>query len=481
MPPRSILPAWALIAVSIGLDACSSSSGGDSDTSTVSVTHGPVLGVLSEQSASIWLRVDSDRAIKIEWEPETGAVDRRTLQQMPSEDYTMAFGLDRLQPDTCYAYRFTEGDKILKRSSRFRFCTQPLVVNDFKIGLMADLDYRSSIDAPAIGRLADRDPDLILLVGDWDHRDAASLEEFRVMHLENRDSRKLASRWMINRLFRSVPIGYVWDDHDYGGNNSDRFADTRSAALQAYDEYWPTPDRPNPIAGIWHRRLIGDLVDIYMLDTRSQRDPDTYRDTRFVPDGSPGANRGTLRNDPQRSMLDGAEAPEGFSTGQKSWLKTSLLSSPALWKIIVSSVTFNETTVKDDAWWDFLAERNELVDHIRGNGITGVIIVSADLHTGGGIDDGSNADIPEVTLPAINLNQTVAGNPSCAIHPSPDRAVRTTCGEWSHGYAEHGSGFGFITLSRTRATIETSNMLGEHFDLEIPAGQPISLAASGGQ
>jgi alkaline phosphatase D len=349
-----------------------------------------------------------------------------------------------------------------------RFCTFPQTVDSLKIGLLGDLDKRLSIEAPAIARLADRQPDLLLLIGDWDHRDPISLDQLWQMHRENRDPRKLAARPMIDRFFNKVPIAYTWDDHDYGNNNSDRFSLLREDALRAYDDYWPANGRSEGQAGIWYEYRIGDLVEVFMLDTRSQRDPDTYLDPRFVPDRTEGSNRGALRDDPARSMLDGAAQPEGMSTGQKAWLKESLLTSPAVWKVVVSSVTWNGTTVKDDAWWDFRAERNELVSFIQTNNITGVIFVSADLHTGGGIDDGTNADFPEVTIPSANLNQDESGRSSCAIHPTPDRTLRTSCGDWSQGLFDHGSGYGLITLDRTHAIVETVNLLGGTVSLTIP-------------
>src|SRR5260370_13456696 len=40
-------------------------------------------------------------------------------------------------------------------------------------------------------------------------------------------------------LYRRVPFVYIWDDHDYGGNNSNRKAASRQAARLAYDEYVP--------------------------------------------------------------------------------------------------------------------------------------------------------------------------------------------------------------------------------------------------
>jgi alkaline phosphatase D len=81
-------------------------------------------------------------------------------------------------------------------------------------------------------------------------------------------------------------------------------------------------------------------------------------------------------------MLDGDES-DGDPKGQKQWLKDGLLTSTAQWKIIASSVPWNSTVPKDDAWWDFMAEREELMQRIDTNGIGGIIVVSGDIHTGG--------------------------------------------------------------------------------------------------
>src|SRR5690606_40030006 len=41
------------------------------------------------------------------------------------------------------------------------------------------------------------------------------------------------------RFYRAVPIAYVWDDHDYGPNNSDRTHVGRAAAATVYREIVP--------------------------------------------------------------------------------------------------------------------------------------------------------------------------------------------------------------------------------------------------
>ena len=37
-------------------------------------------------------------------------------------------------------------------------------------------------------------------------------------------------------LYRHVPIVYMWDDHDFGGNNSNRRSPSHEAARLTYEE-----------------------------------------------------------------------------------------------------------------------------------------------------------------------------------------------------------------------------------------------------
>jgi len=135
----------------------------------------------------------------------------------------------------------------------------------------------------------------------------------------------------------------------------------------------------------------------------------------------------------------------------------------------VSTVTWNATTEKDDAWWDFLAERQELTDFIAANAIHNVVFVSGDIHSGGAIDNGDNAGFPEISLPSANLNPDATGAATCNLHYEPTRSRPGSCGIWSEGYLEHGSGFGLLTLTPDTLQMETRNQLGQSLSLAMTA------------
>ena len=76
-------------------------------------------------------------------------------------------------------------------------------------------------------------------------------------------------------LYRHVPFVYVWDDHDFGGNNSNRKASSHEAARLTYDEY--VPHYPLPLAYSGVQRPICQSfsvgrVKFILTELRSERD-----------------------------------------------------------------------------------------------------------------------------------------------------------------------------------------------------------------
>ena len=78
------------------------------------------------------------------------------------------------------------------------------------------------------------DPDLFLVPGDFfyaDHMTTAA--HFTEAFDETLTQPAQAA------LLAAVPIGYVWDDHDYGGNDADGTSPTRDLARDAFSTYVP--------------------------------------------------------------------------------------------------------------------------------------------------------------------------------------------------------------------------------------------------
>lgn len=165
-------------------------------------------------------------------------------------------------------------------------------------------------------------------------------------------------------LFQSVGTRYVWDDHDFGPNNSDATSPGRDNACLAYREIVPhgplgAGSGPNGIYQTW---TLG-RVQVLAWDSRADRSPNTDAAS------------------PLKTML---------GTAQKEWFSQVLASSPAKALVIISpSQWWNPGG--DDSWNLYEDEQAWIIDRIEAFGWTGkTIIVSADVHSLA-IDTGTNS------------------------------------------------------------------------------------------
>jgi alkaline phosphatase D len=397
-------------------------------------TDGPLVGAVTDTTAKVFARTDAKANVLVEYstDPSLASVTRSPSKKtMSFSDFTAVLPLSGLAPETTYYYRVTVNGVAQQSAPYPSFRTFPAqgAPREFRFAVLSDLDHvADGRAAPVYEQVAAQAPVLVLQVGDFDHSVPLTLADMRLQHREARDGPHPAGLDFLEHIATRFPVFHVWDDHDYGSNDADKTFAGRADSLQAFKEYYPLPALPNP-AGIWHKFSYGQ-AEFFLLDVRSQRDPNA------TPQG------------PGKSMLDGDNIPNG----QKQWLEDSLRSSAATWKFVVTPVPFNNTAkrARRDAWSGFENERNEILDFIEDNDIEGVVFFSGDLHSGGGIDDGSNSGHPEMSVPHTNM-------------PTGDSG---TLGEWSEGIltgTNGNSGFGLVHVLRNpdRVLLETRGKNGE--------------------
>ena len=215
-------------------------------------------------------------------------------------------------------------------------------------------------------------------------------------------------------LYRSVPLAYVWDDHDFGPNDADARTPSRAAARRVYREY--APHYPLPAgegnAAICQAFSIGRARFI-MTDLRSERSPKNAR-------GGPG-----------KTMLGAA---------QKEWFKSELAAASRSHAVVfwASSGPWIGAEDSGDGWAAYADERREIANFIAQNGIQNLIILCGDAHMLAA-DDGTNSDYSD----ARGLRIPV-------LHGSAlDQRGGRKGGPYSHGFhlAEPGEGcFGWVSV-----------------------------------
>ncbi|MBM3302771.1 MAG: alkaline phosphatase D family protein, partial [Deltaproteobacteria bacterium] len=293
-------------------------------------------------------------------------------------DYTTRIHLGGLSPSTTYYYDVLVNGFSQSSGPYPQFKTFPEegIALPFKVVVLNDFNttYMLTTQVHTFASAGEENPDVVIMGGDFDHRNPRSESEKRQMFKDLYEG----TSSFTDHILRKYPLAHVWDDHDYGENDADKTYAYKHLSLKVLREYFPL--YPTSDHGDWQRFAYGQ-AELFMLDSRSQRDPNSQLDG------------------PDKSMLDG----DGLGiAGQLEWLKSGLLNSTATWKIVYTPSVFNPTSGKNDSWASFQHERQDILDFVSANAITGVILVTGDMHFGA-IDDGTNSGLPEMEVPSPDL------------------------------------------------------------------------------
>jgi len=158
----------------------------------------------------------------------------------------------------------------------------------------------------------------------------------------------------LQSLLGSVHNYFIWDDHDFGPNDSDRSYRLRSDALSNHirftaNQTYGTLETP----GAFGRFEWAD-VEFILLDDRFYRSPNHTND-----------------DDPSKTM---------WGAAQFQWLKDVLLNSRAPFKVIVNGNQVLNPLVQFEGLARFKREYADLLAFIKTERIPGVLFLSGDRH-----------------------------------------------------------------------------------------------------
>lgn len=171
--------------------------------------------------------------------------------------------------------------------------------------------------------------------------------EWRRPERMHRKNLRMRNHSKLHAFLRSCPQYAIWDDHDYGPNNAHHNFRYKYQSLAVFQQYWSNPYAGlDTVPGIFCHFRQGD-AEFFLLDGRFHSN-----DT---------------------SML-GQE--------QLNWLKQGLKRSTANFKFIVSGTQILPDNPLGEDWGDFGNERDELLQFLVQERISGVLFLSGDRHYG---------------------------------------------------------------------------------------------------
>ena len=201
------------------------------------LARGPWSGAITATSAEVRAKVDiSRRPVRLWVSRNPGLIPANIFGPVFSDTNQAAnvvgFTVPGLIPNTTYYYAFEVAGE-LERAKAGRFHTFPQVPSSFEFAF-ASCGRTGSINA-SYDCIRRHNPLFFLCPGDFHYEDVNSVE---VGKFHRAYDRVFASPVQA-RLYREIPLVYMWDDHDFCGNNSDDLAIGRVAVRRAYQDYFP--------------------------------------------------------------------------------------------------------------------------------------------------------------------------------------------------------------------------------------------------
>lgn len=328
-----------------------------------------------------------------------------------------------LEPNQRYSYAL-EVDGLLDTSRVGHFHTFPADSGSFTFAFASCAQTYSNHQV--FETILSHDPLFFFHLGDMHYRNIAVND--RAAYRAAFDTVLATPRQA--QLFLEHSIAYVWDDHDFGPNNSDSTAPGREAARLTYREYVPHyPLVAGPGNASIHQAFTVGRVRFLVCDARSNRSPFGAIDT------------------PAKTML-GVE--------QKAWLKQQLLAARDSFPLVVWVNTLPWIGSGDDAWWGYSYERRELGDFIAANQIDNLCMISGDAHMLA-IDDGSHSDYSTAGYPGFPVMHAAALDQSGSVKGGP----------YSSGTFPGRGQFGLMTVIDTGDSIEVHWSGRNYLDSEL--------------
>ena len=329
---------------------------------------GPMLGHSEMTETVVWLQTSKPCSAEVRFwkqgQPLTARISE-IVKTSDENDFIARFKLTRLEFGTRYDYEiYLDGWRVPLASSpsfqsqamgRYRTDPPPLRLAIGSCAYINDPDYDRPGNSYGGGyeifqTIARQKPDAMLWLGDnIYYREADYLNE-TAMRYRYAHGRALPE---MRELLASTHHYAIWDDHDFGPNDSDRSYRTPETSLRVFKDYWANAAYgTSEVPGVYSRFEWND-VEFFLLDDRYYRSP----------------NRSPLN--PRKEM---------FGAAQMQWLMDALASSNAPFKIIAGGNQMMNPLTPFEAWGNFPEEQKRLLAYLVEARISGVLFVSGDRH-----------------------------------------------------------------------------------------------------
>ena len=327
-----------------------------------------MLGYVDMKEALLWAQTTRPATVWFEyWDKESPEKKYATdwVKTEKNTAYTAKCIADQLEPGKMYVYQLYINEQKIILPYPTEFKTQPLwqwrtdpPAFSVATGSCAYIN-EPPYDRPGtpygsnygiFTQIAAQKPDLMLWLGDnVYYREPDWTTRTGMLHRFTHD-RSLPE---LQPLLASTQHYAIWDDHDFGPNDSDGTWVHKETAWEVFKAFWGNPTfGVNGQKGCTTWFQYADM-DFFLLDDRYFRTPNYCKSC-------------------ERTMLGKA---------QLEWFLAALSASRAPFKVVAIGAQVLTPVKKHERYSNlFEAERDSILAHIEREDIKGVIFLTGDVH-----------------------------------------------------------------------------------------------------
>lgn len=335
------------------------------------VVSGPMVGYVEAEEVLIWLQTDQACDVHIEYYAKNQTTKK---YKSPTEKTAVWFEKEsvrpvyiakillKTEPSTEYHYEVFLDKKKITFAYPLTFRTQSFWhyrkdPQDFTIALGSCFFVNdSTYDRPGksyggnyeiLQSIYDKKPHLMLWLGDNTYLREPDFFTVSGMLYRYTHTRSLKE---LQPLLANCAHYAIWDDHDYGPNDSDRSFKLKNTSQQIFERFWANP---NPVhTKSYYTSFTYEDCEFFLLDNRYFRTPNK-------------------RTTDKRSIL-GEE--------QLQWLIDGLVASKANFKFVCVGGQVLNTAAVFENYATFEEERKYIIETIQKENIKNVIFLTGDRH-----------------------------------------------------------------------------------------------------
>ncbi|MFV8368602.1 alkaline phosphatase D family protein [Flavobacterium sp. LB2R40] len=330
---------------------------------------GPMVGYCEMTEAVIWLQTNKKASVKIAYftiDNPSKIFYSDVYSSSKEAGFTHHIILDQLSPGKKYKYTVFINDKEIILPYETSFSSKKLWewredAPDFTVAIGSCSYFNETpLDRPgkAYGSeygifesIAKKNPEIMIWSGDNIYLREADWDSKTGVYHRYTHSRSIKE---IQPLLAKTQNFAIWDDHDFGPDDSDGSFYNKFLTQKAFKDFWANKSygmNPEQNEGIYSTFSWGD-AQFFLLDDRFFKTPN---------------NRITG----ERTVLGNT---------QLEWLINALSFSKASFKIIVIGGQVLNSVAEKENYSNYPKEKERLLKEILDNKIKGVLFISGDRH-----------------------------------------------------------------------------------------------------